>query len=353
MGESYHVFGLMSGTSLDGLDIAYCRFVQKNNNWDYSVINSITLTYKGYWKERLKNAHFLAPGELSKLNDEYGEFLGNTVKELKDLWKAEPGLIASHGHTIYHNPDAGVTYQLGNGKIIAEIVQLPVIYDFRSKDVALGGQGAPLVPVGDHYLFNDYDFCLNLGGFANISFLKEGKRLAFDICPVNFALNHLANQLGFDYDDGGRMAAIGTPDRKLLHELNSLPFYSTKPPKSLGREWFEHAFLPLLNNSKSDIYQKMNTVALHIAEQVGKTIGNDGHPNVLVTGGGALNNYLIELIKQQCTGEITIPSMEIVNYKEALIFAFLGVLKWRNEINVFSSVTGACTNSSSGIIAYP
>jgi anhydro-N-acetylmuramic acid kinase len=343
----------MSGTSLDGLDICLARFTLEDGKWNAAIESTETISYSEKWKNKLVSAEKLVGSELMELHSEYGKFLGEQVNSFLTKIPKEkyPEIISSHGHTIFHRPAAGYTFQLGDGKSIFSTCKIPVVCDFRSGDVALGGQGAPLVPIGDRLLFFEYDYCLNLGGFANISFEKNGKRIAFDICPVNYVLNRLANRMGKDFDENGKLAASGKIIPELLEKLNSLSFYKKSPPKSLGREWVEETIFPLLSSNESRSLGTENllrTFIEHVAEQISLQCNSAGE--MLVTGGGSHNDFLISRLKEKCEVEIIIPDKKIVDFKEALIFAFLGLLRWRNEINILSSVTGAQGDSSSGEI---
>lgn len=354
--HQYSVIGLMSGTSLDGLDIAHCTFQYDKDKWSYGLHYAETIKYDAAWYIKLKDAHLLNGEELVKLHHEYGVFLGNKIKkfskkyQLKDL-----DFVSSHGHTIFHNPKQGVTFQLGNGTSIAATCGIKVICDFRVLDVALKGQGAPLVPVGDKLLFPEYDFCLNLGGYSNISFEHNRRRIAFDICPVNTALNYLASAIGKSFDKDGRMAQSGKINIQLLSKLNRLKYYSKEHPKSLGREWLSAHFLPLLNASSIAVEDKLATMVEHIAHQLSAGIlKHSKRGTVLITGGGAHNRFLISTLREKLPSyEIVIPSENLVNYKEALVFAFLGVLKIEQKVNTLRSVTGAIRNSSGGILCIP
>ena len=280
-----------------------------------------------------------------------------TVDDFLKGKKVRPDLIASHGHTVFHKPDEGVTLQIGNGKELAERTGIRVVNDFRSEDVSKGGQGAPLVPIGDRDLFYAYDACLNLGGIANISFteISTQKRIACDISPCNLPLNHLSQKLGQPYDSMGLLARGGDIDDTLLSQLNSLRYYKQQAPKSLGKEWITEEFLPLLDSSELNIFDILASTTQHIACQISDFITDNLKPGsrLLVTGGGAYHTFLIEKIKDNCGVRLVIPNKKIIEYKEALIFAYLGILKIRGEINVLSTVTGASEESSSGIIHNP
>ena len=352
--------GLMSGTSLDGLDLVAVEFWQTGEKWQFKIEAGETLEYSAEWKNRLKNAPELSGEELIQLHTQYGRFLGIETKRFITEIHFQPDIVASHGHTIFHQPEKRFTFQAGSGFEIAAVTGVTTIADFRSGDVALGGQGAPLVPVGDRLLFSEYEYCLNLGGFANISFEKNGKRFAFDICPVNIVLNHIAEKQGFDFDKNGELGRNGKVNTELLNQLNQLDFYHAESPKSLGREWVEQVFMPVLNCFEITDEDKLRTVYEHIAQQIAGTTGEGGGKGrgkgtdigggkMLVTGGGAFNAFLIELISGKTPVELVIPANEIINFKEALIFAFLGVLKIRGEINCLASVTGASRDSIAGL----
>lgn len=340
--------GVMSGTSLDGLDLCHVSFQLKKNNWSYKIITAESFSYPANLKQKLSVAHLLSGEELSKLNYDYGTYIGRKVKSFKLKNKANPKVICSHGHTIFHQPEKGFTLQIGSGACISAESGTDTICDFRSTDVALGGQGAPLVPIGDQYLFNQYDYCLNLGGFANISFERNKKRIAFDICPVNFVLNHYARFFGKEYDKDGKIASSGKINPDLLERLNGLRTYKNKVPKSLAREDVEKYFLPIIDSFKISIEDKLATYCEHVAIQIGDIV-NGG--KVLLTGGGTYNSFLISRIKQRSfKTEFIIPDRQIIEFKEALIFAFLGVLFLLNKPNTLSSVTGAKYDNLGGAL---
>ncbi len=339
--------GIMSGTSLDGIDLALCRFSQSDNKWNYELVDTETIAYPSVWIEKLKRAPQLMAEEFLMLNDEYGRYTGELITKFLQ-GKEVPQLIASHGHTIFHQPDKKFTFQLGNGASIAATSQITTVSDFRSFDVALGGQGAPLVPIGDQLLFSEFDYCLNIGGFANISFEQNGFRIAFDVCPANIVLNELAQQKGFEYDKDGRLGASGTVSEPLLKKLNDLDFYHQKWPKSLGREWADTHITPLLSASGLSIEDQAATMYEHIAHQISNVIGNGGR--LLTTGGGSKNRFLIEKLKLKTSCKIVLPDEKLIDFKEALIFAFLGVLAFQSQINVLSSVTGSTQDHIGGII---
>lgn len=362
MEDKYRVIGVMSGTSLDGLDLAFCSFVKirsgptKEGLWKYKVHHAETIKYSRHWRQKLSTAFRMKKTALQSLDQEYGRFIAVELNKFIRSKKIAADLIASHGHTIFHNPSKKITFQIGSGEKIALIVKLPVVCDFRSGDVALGGQGAPLVPLVDKVLFSKFTFCLNLGGFANISFDKNNKRVAFDICPVNIVLNELANVLGKEYDKGGNLAAQGAVHEPLLKKLNALPFYNKQAPKSLGREWVEDVFLPVLHSFNISTKDKLRTVVEHIAIQIAEVVNaavKSKKDTLLATGGGAYNKFMIRRLSFYATCKIVLPDDKTIQFKEAMAFAFLGMLKMRGEINILKSVTGAKKDSSGGKIFLP
>jgi anhydro-N-acetylmuramic acid kinase len=351
MTEKYYtVAGMMSGTSLDGMDLILCRFHKGHKKWHYQINKAETVEYTPEWKSKLKDAVNLDAGSFLLLHNEYGAYTGKLVKN----FLAEDGLgtdmVASHGHTIFHQPDRKFTFQLGSGAAIAASCGITTISDFRTLDVALGGQGAPLVPVGDELLFNSYQFCLNLGGFANISNLKNNIRIACDICPVNIVVNNLALRAGYEFDNQGLIGSQGKIIHRLVQELNALDFYAKPAPKSLGREWVESSFLPVLASHELPAGDLIRCVYEHIAIQISNYLNHYETGKVLVTGGGAFNTFLIKLIQQKSKSSLIIPDYQLVKFKEALIFAFVGLLRYLHETNCLASVTGAGCNSSSGVI---
>jgi len=352
--DEYHVIGLMSGTSLDGLDIAFCRFLFENNKWSYEIIQTETILYTDYWKQKLVWLETADALTFQLANVEYGNYLGLRVSDfiIKNNLKAD--FVSSHGHTIFHQPENKLTVQIGSGSAIASKCKLPVVCDFRSLDVALGGQGAPLVPIGDMLLFSEYDYCLNLGGFANVSYQYNGQRIAFDICPVNIVMNAIAERLGMPYDAEGEIAKEGMLSHYLLNELNQLGYYKStlNTPKSLGKEWVIKNVKPLLEMYELDEKDLLRTFCEHIAVQISKSLQNKTRGKVLVTGGGAYNTFLIDRISKNTNHDLVIPDKNFIEHKEAMIFAFLGVLRMRNEINCLKSVTGASVDCSGGSVYY-
>lgn len=348
--RDFKVIGLMSGSSLDGVDIAYVNFSHDNKRWFFQIVEAGNVPYSSYWKEQLAEAFNKKPEDLKELDKEYGRYLGTITKRFIEKYELEPKLIASHGHTIFHRPDEGFTLQIGDGQEIAKATGITTVNDFRSEDVMKGGQGAPLVPIGDRHLFADYPICLNIGGIANVSYEYEGKRIAYDICITNQMLNYLANKLGYDYDNNGSFARQGKVNLDLLKAFNDNSYYDKEAPKSLGREFFEKYQHQIIEESTLDVRDILATATEHIASQIVKSTDMLEKSKMLITGGGAKNNYLVERISELSKHEVVIPDTMIIDYKEALIFAFLGTLKMEGKINVLSSVTGATSDSSSGTI---
>ena len=350
--KSYFFLGCMSGTSLDGIDLAYVKFT-KNNHWKFQILASKTIPYDKKWKNKLNKAIHLTPVALKEIDIEYTDFLGNVILKFIKNHKIEKlDFVASHGHTIFHQPEKSFTLQIGNLRHLATQIGYPVVCDFRKQDLFLGGQGAPLVPIGDMLLFSKYNACLNLGGFSNISIFHKGNVLAYDICAVNTVLNVLANRVDLAFDDQGKMARSGKEIPSLFKALEKLEFYLQIPPKSLGVEWVQKNITEIINKYwMHKIEDLLHTYVLHISKQIVKCLPKRG--TVLFTGGGAYNTFLVNEIQKKSTAEIIVPSNNIIDFKEALIFAFLGLLKCQGLVNCLASVTGAKRDHSSGKIFKP
>lgn len=348
MKKEVYVIGVMSGTSLDGVDLVYVKFNRLMYN-EFEIICAETLAYNEFWKSNLRKAINFNEEEINKLDIDYGILLGEIINDFVEKFSIDTiDFIASHGHTILHQPEKGITLQIGSGKEISKTTGHKVVCDFRTQDVKFGGQGAPLVPVGDELLFSNYDCCLNLGGFSNVSFKEEGVRIAFDICPVNIVLNFYVNKLGLEYDDSGVIASKGKLNQVLLEKLNGLNFYEQNHPKSLGLEWVQEDVFPLIDSCENKIENILRTFVEHIAIQIGKTILM--HNSVLITGGGVFNLFLMKRIEFYSKKELLIVDPKLINFKEALIFAFLGLLRVDNQVNCLASVTGSKKDHSSGVI---
>ena len=340
----------MSGTSLDGIDLAYCTFKRTEDGlWEYEFLETETFEYPEFWQIKLKKAIQLSMEQLKVLDRDYTNYLSEVILRFLDQRSIESvDAICSHGHTIIHQPKKGFTIQIGNRPELAKLTNQRIVCDFRAQDVQLGGQGAPLVPIGDQLLFSDYDHCLNLGGFANISHEEAGKRIAYDICPVNIVLNHYAHKLDLRYDDKGKEAAGGKIDYSLLEKLNDLKFYCQDPPKSLGLEWVITNVFPMIDSAELKIQDILRTYIEHITIQLSSEIKKNS--SVLITGGGVFNSFLITRLKEVSKATLVIPDERLIEYKEALIFGLLGVLRMRNENNCLASVTGAEKDHCSGLI---
>ena len=346
--QRYKVLGVMSGTSLDGVDLALCYF-NMQEKIAYEMPLAKTIAYSTHWKSRLQSAVGFSPEELTQLDLEYTTYLGNIIttfieeNNIKDL-----DAVCSHGHTVLHRPDQGITLQIGNLEQISKIIKQTVVCDFRVQDLLFGGQGAPLVPLGDLLLFSQYDYCLNLGGFANVSKVSRGVSIAYDICPVNVVMNHYAQKLARPYDSGGELAKSGNVLPDVLKLLDALPYYKLPAPKSLGVEWVHREIMPILKASQAKEVDILRTCVVHFASQIAQQFISGS--SVLVTGGGTYNSFLLEQIKAHIDVSLVVPTKTLIEFKEALIFGLLGVLKLRDEVNCLSSVTGASHNHSSGVV---
>ncbi|MRX63814.1 anhydro-N-acetylmuramic acid kinase [Maribacter luteus] len=356
--KTYKVIGLMSGTSLDGLDLTYCHFTRTLDRWEYKIMNSKSVSYSPEMKDNLKDSIHLSADSLLILNNTYGEWLGKEVNTFILENDLQVDFIASHGHTTHHQPMNGLTYQIGSGQHLANTCRHKVVCDFRTNDVALGGQGAPLVPIGDRLLFGAYDFCLNLGGISNISFEKDGGRIAYDIGLANMILNHITQKIDLNYDKGGALAKSGKLNDQMLEALNNLEYYRLPYPKSTGYEWFTEEVVPIVEATKDSIENLLHTSVHHLCEQIAiqvLAVKSTSPASLLVTGGGALNDFLVSTLKSKLGEQVNVvvPSKELIENKEALVFALMGVLRMEREINVLCSVTGAKRDSSCGVLYWP
>jgi anhydro-N-acetylmuramic acid kinase len=351
---------MMSGTSLDGLDLTYCYFFRREGQWRFEIIAADTYEYDADWKKRLATITEASGEQLMLTHQELGVWMGEAVNRFVRKNQVDPEFVATHGHTVFHQPERALTLQIGSSFAMRAVCEKPVISNFRDMDLALGGQGAPLVPIGDRLLFGKYAFCLNIGGIANISAEVGDQRLAYDICPANMVLNHFAQKAGKPYDAGGALAAGGKVQENLLVRLNALDYYQASFPKSLGYEWvLAHVIRPL-EKEKITTEDMLATLTHHVAQQIAqnalmlqeKEQALRSDADMLVTGGGAFNDYLVSCIQQYGRGrfQVVSPNELIISYKEALVFAFLGVLRLRKEINCLSSVTGASRDHSAGVI---
>jgi len=342
----YKAIGIMSGSSLDGLDIVFVIFTETGGKWSYEMLQSDCIGYEKKWQDKLRDAVSLSALEYQLLHTQYGHFIGEQVNAFIRRYGLEHqvNLVASHGHTTFHLPQQLMTAQLGDGAAIAAVTGLHVVSDLRSMDVALGGQGAPIVPIGERLLFNNYDYCLNVGGIANISVNTHGSYIAYDICPANRILNMLAEKKGHAYDKGGAIAAAGKINSSLLERLNALSYYGEAYPKSLPNSFGTDIIFPMIEASGISTEDAMRTYTEHIAVQVSNAVQSSAGKKMLVTGGGAFNEFLmgrIQMLLLPLQVELIVPDAQTVQYKEALIMALIGILRWREEENVLTSATGA------------
>lgn len=345
--ERYSAIGIMSGSSLDGLDLAWCEFTVEDGHWTYSIREARTIPYPASMHDRLIQVMNGTALELARLHRDLGSFIGAACAEL--LGEGTVDVIASHGHTIFHKPDEHLSTQIGCGARITAATGITTVCDFRSMDIALGGQGAPLVPLGEQLLFPGHKAFLNIGGICNLALHDAGRVVGYDVCIGNQALNFLAEEAGFDFDADGALARAGKCVPELLQRMNALPFHHQPPPRSLGREWFDAEFRPLIAQDRSTLADRMATVVEHIAHQVGH-VSKDAKGPLLVTGGGAHNSFLMERIRSLAACAVEVPDPVTVDFKEALVFALLGVRRLRGEVNTLASVTGASNSSVGGAV---
>jgi anhydro-N-acetylmuramic acid kinase len=358
----YRAIGIMSGSSLDGLDIAFVEFHESSGKWEYEIRAADCYPYTAEWVNRLRGAIQLNALDYQLLHTEYGHYIGSQVNAFiaQHNLQYQVQLIASHGHTTFHAPAQKMTGQLGDGAAIAAVTGINVVSDLRAMDIALGGQGAPIVPIGEKLLLGNYAFFLNLGGIANISYNHAGNYVAFDVCPANRVMNMLAQQVGKPFDEGGQIAATGTVHPNLLKVLNELEYYQQPYPKSLSNDFGTDVLYPLLKSTGVGVPDAMRTMVEHLAGQIGATVlqllsnqpAATNH-KLLATGGGAHNTFLMERLQvflQPAGVELAVPEKNIIDFKEALIMALIGVLRWREENNVLASVTGASRSSIGGAV---
>jgi anhydro-N-acetylmuramic acid kinase len=354
----YKVIGLMSGSSMDGLDIVYTQLEEVRGAWTFEIIHADCIPYTDEWVNALEYISTKSVQEFLRLDTAYGRYLGEQVMRFIEQYDIDHKVhfIASHGHTIMHEPKQQTTCQIGNGAMIAALTGLPVIDNLRALDVALGGQGAPIVPIGDKLLFGNYEYCLNIGGICNITIQNQNKLLAFDVCPANQVLNRLAKNEGKDMDEDGAIAAEGNILLDVLTELNDRQYYKQIGPKSLGNEEARDLVFPILLESGHSNADMLRTMVEHIADQVAAAVRlypTQADAHMLVTGGGAFNKFLMEQLHKALLPlnvTVTIPDDSIVKYKEGLVMALIGALRWREENTVLSDVTGATKDSVGGTI---
>lgn len=359
----YRAIGIMSGSSLDGLDIAFVEFLESAGKWTYEIKAADCYPYSEEWVKRLRGAIKLNALDYQLLHAEYGHYIGQQVNAFiaQHNLHYQVQLIASHGHTTFHAPAQKMTGQLGDGAAIAAVTGINVVSDLRAMDIALGGQGAPIVPIGEKLLLGNYTFFLNLGGIANISYNNPNKYIAFDVCPANRVMNMLAQETGKPYDDGGQIAASGKLNERLLQMLNELEYYQLPHPKSLANDFGTDVIYPLVKSSGVSVEDGLHTMVEHIATQISKPIIEllknetpaSGDLKLLATGGGAHNAFLMERLQaalQPAGVQVVVPDKNLIDFKEALVMALIGILRWREEYNVLASVTGASRSSIGGAV---
>ncbi|MFA5419569.1 MAG: anhydro-N-acetylmuramic acid kinase [Bacteroidales bacterium] len=353
MKKAVYALGMMSGSSLDGIDLAFCRFYFKNNTWLYSIEIAETVEYTDFWRAKLMRATDLPSNELLRLDVEFGKFLGETAAHFIVKNQLKPDLVASHGHTLFHEPGFGYSFQLGRGAFIARQTATIVVSDFRNADIYFGGQGAPLVPVGDELLFGEYKACVNIGGIANLSYSGKGVRKGYDICGANQLLNTLSTEIGLPYDAGGKLAASGIVDVDLFEKLNSDSYFIRPAPKSLSNQYVVENFVSVLADTQIPLSNRLAAAVSHISHQMAHALNQIPVGRVLVTGGGAHNHFLFGSIQSLTPHELVVPEDRLVDFKEAMVFAFMGVLRIQNQVNCLASVTGASCDSLGGVIHLP
>jgi anhydro-N-acetylmuramic acid kinase len=355
----YRAIGVMSGSSLDGLDIVFAEFQEEGSKWGYTIKAAECYPYSKQWMEMLKNSIHLSAREYQLLHTDYGHYIGQEINRFIESHKLQyqVGLVSSHGHTSFHMPERKMTAQLGDGASIASEVKLPVVTELRSMDLAFGGHGAPIVPIGEKHLLGDYHYFLNLGGIANISYNDPSHYLAFDVCSANRLLNMIVSSTGKEFDEGGKIAANGKLNEELLGQLNSLDYYKLPYPKSLANDFGTDTVYPIVESFHLKVEDALRTYTEHIALQIAGAIDllgkNISNAKLLATGGGAFNDFLIQristLLKEKNIG-VVVPDSQLINFKEALVMAFIGILRWRQEYNVLSSVTGAGRDTINGAL---
>ncbi len=349
--NSYNVIGAMSGTSLDGLDIVLVNFKLINKHWNYKIVSATTIPYEEILKKSLNEAELLSGLELSLLNNSFGDFIGSQIHTFLNRLNLTADLICSHGHTVFHQPENRLTLQIGNGSNILAKTNITTVTNYRDLDIALGGEGAPLVPNGEIELFPDYNYFLNLGGIANISIHNHKSVFGFDITAANMLLNYLCNKyFNKEFDKNGELAKAGKINNDILTSLNQLDYFSKSHPKSLGKEFVFQKMIPIIDLESEDPKNLIRTAVAHIVKEILWTIRKlHIKEEVLVSGGGALNSFLISELKKDYN-KFVLPDKDTIEYKEALIFAFLGLKRQLGDINCLRSITGSKRDTSSGSI---
>lgn len=346
--KTYKVIGIMSGSSCDGLDISLCEYKLENDHWSFEIIKTHTEEYSKTWKSRLMNCRNLTGNELRELDLQFGHLIGSSVNNFLKSYSEKIDIISSHGHTVFHDVSNKYNLQIGDGHAISALTETDVVYDFRTLDIQKGGQGAPLVPMGDILLFSDYEACLNLGGIANVTINKGEIVTAFDVCPFNQLLNACAIKLGHEFDEDGKIGQQGNLIKELKKELENWGYY-LKGDTSISNEQIANELLPLINlysNTPDTLFTLYDHFSEQIANQVNKYLTKEDR--ILLSGGGAYNLYFIQLLEERINASVIVPGKGLIEHKEAIIFAFLGILRIRNEINCLSSITGSTSDSVCG-----
>ncbi|MGB0167057.1 MAG: anhydro-N-acetylmuramic acid kinase [Luteibaculum sp.] len=348
--QKWKALGIMSGSSLDGLDLALSEYTLNQEKWSFKILHRDSIELPDNLKELLKTSTSLSGEDLVLLDITYGKWIASQLGDfLADYPK--PDVVGLHGHTVFHKPDLGYSLQIGSADHVAASVSCPVVSNFRQKNIALGGQGAPLVPIGDFHLFNDFDACVNLGGICNTTLLNRQDLLAWDISACNQVFNFLAHEMGQAFDKDGVIALSGSLDEDLLQALNRLSYYDLKAPKSIGNHWVKENFIPLVQRAKSSVPDKMHTVQRHLVDRICTELKSYGVKKALLTGGGAHNANFVQRLRDQGDIEFIVPEKQIVDFKEAIIFGFLALLRILCKENILSSYTNSKFNLSGGSIS--
>jgi anhydro-N-acetylmuramic acid kinase len=357
--KTYKALGLMSGSSLDGLDLAFCEFSINNDQLDWNFLIGETLPFSEMWQARLAHLPVQNAQVYAKSHIYLGYYFGELCNTFLKKHKVQPDFIASHGHTIFHDPERRYSAQIGDGAAIAATTGIQTIDNFRTQDIALNGQGAPIAPIADRYLLKGYDFYLNLGGIVNISCNANNQFIAFDISGANQVLNRLANELGLPYDAGGQVAASGKLIQDLFAKSNDLEYLNTTYPKSLSNQWVQESLVPMFVDHEGSIPDKLCSMVHHIGFQIQQSIHqivkkeklSQNAFNMIATGGGAHNSFLMKIISDYNPNiNIEIPDRNIIEFKEAIMIALMGVLRLEGIPNTIHTVTGAARDTISGAI---
>ena len=339
------VAGVMSGTSLDGIDVAVVEIRGRR----VETIGFVCTPYSEAVRSAILGVD--RPKGLSHLNFRLGELYARAV--LRAVRRYGPvELIGCHGQTIYHEGGAH-TLQIGEAAVVAERTGVPVVSNFRARDIAAGGEGAPLVPYVDYLLFRHPKrtrIALNIGGIANITVIPAGAApedvLAFDTGPGNMVIDALAREMGMPCDRGGKIAASGRVDRALLDDLLADPYYRRQPPKSAGREQYGAEFVARLKQSGAPMPDLIATATVLTAATVAMGVGNSGGEgtDLIVSGGGVHNPQIMAHLAGFLPGIAISTSTDHgvdADAKEAIAFAVLAYQTWRKRPSNLPSATGA------------